>query len=213
MTGRPTRRELVAGGAGIAAAIAAVGAAPADGEFIAGGGFDSPHALNDVHVLEHLLRAERMLEFGYQHVVQSKWIKPPTVEVVLLGLAHEQEHAALLERHISALRAAVRAPAAPKRHKRGSSSIPPNVARLLNDAQNERDGLAALVDIESLAQASYFNAVSKLRDPGLALAAAQILACEAQHWSVLVNLLHKGDANQVVPHPFVRGSLQLGPSR
>jgi hypothetical protein len=62
-----------------------------------------------------------------------------------------------------------------------------------------------LTKVESLSEANYFNAIGELHSPDLVLTAAQIMASEAQHWSLLLNVLNKGDMPQVVPSPFVRG--------
>lgn len=63
-----------------------------------------------------------------------------------------------------------------------------------------------LIDVESMLEGAWFSAIAKLRDPRLAGLAARIMACEAQHWTVLSSVSHHGDPKLTVPYPFVRGS-------
>ena len=67
-----------------------------------------------------------------------------------------------------------------------------------------------IVQIENVGESNYFTAVGTFNDTGLARLATSILACEAQHWTMLVALLHKGDATKAVPTPYVRGQKQVG---
>jgi ferritin-like protein len=85
------------------------------------------------------------------------------------------------------------------------------VAALLKQVKTETGSIKAVVEIESLAQFTYFTAVGQLRDPRLVRLAAEILASESQHWTLLAALVHKGRPEASVPHPFVRGSQQLTP--
>jgi hypothetical protein len=88
----------------------------------------------------------------------------------------------------------------------------PAAGALLSSIRDQRHALAVLVELESRAEATYFAALSTVQEPEVIRTAAQIMACEAQHWSLLTGLLHHGQVKATVPHPFVRGSLQLGPS-
>jgi hypothetical protein len=66
-----------------------------------------------------------------------------------------------------------------------------------------------LSKVESLSEASYFNTIGELQSPDLALTAAQILASEAQHWSLLLNVLTEGKVPEIAPLSFVRGVAQI----
>lgn len=72
--------------------------------------------------------------------------------------------------------------------------------------QTQHDSLRLLIDVESMLEGAWFSAIAKLRDPRLAGLAARIMACEAQHWTVLSSVSHHGDPKLTVPYPFVRGS-------
>jgi hypothetical protein len=72
--------------------------------------------------------------------------------------------------------------------------------------RSQHDILKLLVDVESLAEYAYFEAVEKLQDQTLVGTCAQIMACEAQHWTVLSGFLNHQEAKKAVPYPFVEGT-------
>ncbi len=76
----------------------------------------------------------------------------------------------------------------------------------LTHLPNQHDCLKLLVDVESLAENAYFEAIGAVRDPGLVRACAGAMGCEAQHWTVLSGLLNHQDATRAVPYPFVEGT-------
>ena len=63
-----------------------------------------------------------------------------------------------------------------------------------------------LLGAEKQAEAAYFGALSKLRDPGLVRLAAEIMASEAQHWTLLRVLQTPRELAGSVPGPFVTGA-------
>ena len=63
-----------------------------------------------------------------------------------------------------------------------------------------------LVDLESVAEGVYFTALATLSKPGLSAPGAQIMACEAQHWTAVSGLRNPGMYVKAVPWPFVTGS-------
>ena len=66
--------------------------------------------------------------------------------------------------------------------------------------------LKLLVDVESLVESAYFQAVGKVQDVALVRICAEILGSEAQHWTVLGGLLNHQDPTKAVPYPFVAGT-------
>jgi rubrerythrin len=76
----------------------------------------------------------------------------------------------------------------------------------LTQLTNQHDALKLLVDVESLAENVYFEAVGIITEPPLMRTCAEIMGCEAQHWTVLSGLLNHRDPNKAVPYPFVAGS-------
>jgi hypothetical protein len=81
-----------------------------------------------------------------------------------------------------------------------------HVSASLTKLDTQRKCLRLLIDVESLAEGAYFAAITNLRDPVLVRTSAEIMGCEAQHWTLLSALQHHGDVDRAVPYPFVQGS-------
>lgn len=206
MSAGPTRRELMLGGLGAAAALSAAAPALAQADSVEVAGSKLPPKAQDGAILQKLLAAERLLIFAYEHALGTGFLKHDARQLALRQLAHEQAHVARLKSHLRALglsRSALQA-AAP------APITKDDLAELLSIVKDERTALQVVVQIENLGQSAYFTAAGTFHDPKLVRLAAEVLACEAQHWTLLVDLLHRGDATQAVPHPTVRGSQHIG---
>jgi hypothetical protein len=79
--------------------------------------------------------------------------------------------------------------------------VPGSLANL----RTQHECLKLLVDLESVAEGAHYDAISKLRSVRLLALSAEIMACEAQHWTVLSELQHPGKIELAVPNPFVQG--------
>jgi hypothetical protein len=75
----------------------------------------------------------------------------------------------------------------------------------LESLSSEDDAVRYLIGVETLAEGAYFSAMSRLSDQRLLVLAAQIMSCEAQHWTALSGILHAGDIYRGVPYPVVLG--------
>jgi Ferritin-like domain len=207
MSDRPTRRQLLAGGVGTAAGLSAIGPAVAWAD--SGHQAQDSPKVQDGKTIQQLLYNERLLIYGYQHALGTGFLNHDARALVLLQLVDEEAHVAALKAHQSALNVPSKSVVAPKRQH--PLPFPPQaVTDLFNAARHEQDALQVIVQIESVAESGYFVAAAEFHDPQLVRLAAEILACEAQHWTMLVDLLHQGDATQAVPHPTVRGSMHIG---
>lgn len=207
MRTRLTRRELVvAGGLGAAGAVAVNLPDPAQGA--PGVPADAATRQHDLRVVEGLLAIERIQDYAYHRVLQSWSLNASTRNVLELVLGHESEHAAVLQMQAAALSSGL-SPSAQAAARSGGSSEMSNVQSQLRDAQTPRDAIRVLTKVESLSEGSYFNAVGEVQSSHLSLILAQILASEAQHWSLLLNVLTEGAMPQVVPDAFVRGVAEL----
>ena len=183
-----TRRQLLAAAGGNAQTGVAATAARSSG-----GG--------DEAVLGDTLEVERLLVWGYEHVLAAGTLEPLGREVITEQLAHEREHlatvAAVLGRGaLAPLSLAAAQAALGRRH----------VAASPEQLVTQHRSVRLLVDLESVAEGAWFHALAKLQDPALAVLGARIMACEAQHWTVLSGLSHPGEAVITVPSPFVRGT-------
>ena len=104
--------------------------------------------------------------------------------------AQEREHIGALERELL-LRGANPQPQAP---------IPPTTAVPL---ETQADALGLLLAAENMAETAYLGAMAKLQNPGLVRLAAEILASEAQHWTLLRALQTPQDLAGASPVAFV----------
>jgi Ferritin-like domain len=193
-----TRRELAAG------AVAAVGAA-------AGLAVAAPAPVaaaplppqTEPEVLGNILLVERLMVLGYRRVLDSGRLTPTVAKSVGGILAHEIEHVSTIAARAAAI--GVVAPTSPldlttaeallaKHQVQGSLETLP---------RTQGDCLVLLVDLESVAEGAYFSGLRDLHHPDLIRLSAEIMSCEAQHWTVLMELLNPGQIVKAVPWPFV----------
>lgn len=205
-----SRRELLTTGLGAAAMVAMTtgtgdAAAAASGPTLAA-------RERDAKVLERLLEAERLLDFAYTRVLDSRVLRPDANDVVLLAYGYQQDHAAALRGHLRALQAGLPARAAPRPASGKQPPFPPpKVASLFQTLRKETFAVMALMEVSSFVMAKYFNGVAALAEPDLIRTVTQILACKAQQWSLLQDMYSHGGVIRTVPTAFVRGSASLGP--
>jgi hypothetical protein len=202
---RPTRRQLLAGGIGAAAAgLVGIPAAAAQ-QGTTGQGQSIPPALQDAATLQQLLEVERVLEYGAEKSLASGKLGHDARELVLLILANEEEHVSALQEHLRQLHVPNSS------SKQSSSTFPRQQAEsLFLNLKSEVQALQALVQVENLVESAYFTAVGNFHQGGLSQLAAEILAVEAQQWALLEALLHRGDPTKAAPHPAVRGAQTIG---
>jgi rubrerythrin len=193
--GRLTRRELVASGIA-AAALAAWGA-----------GADAAHAADlpeDSELLGTALGLELLLVYVYRHVLASGTLTARPARIVRELLQHEKAHARALT---AALRqTGHRAAPGPVDVRAADEELAARgVSPSLAGLRTEHDSLRLLLDAEEIAEGVYYRSLSKLSEPEHIRLAAGILAAEAQHATVLSELLKPGDVDAAVPDAFVQG--------
>jgi hypothetical protein len=197
MTGGRTRRELM-GSAMLAAAsgCALSGAVAADAAAV---------PITDANLLQRALGVEHLVVIAYRRVLSSGTLTPGLAGKVHSILGQELQHVAMLEHALGRLGAS---PSPPPQDlpaaQRALSSH--HVGASLMDLHTQNQCLKLLVDVETVAEDAYFVAIGKLRDAGLLRMSAQIMGCEAQHWTVLSAVRHHGDVMISVPYPFVGGT-------
>lgn len=191
MDARHTRRELIAGGT---AAVAGSALWPAAASAAAAG--------KDRALLARALEAERLVVWCYERVLETGVLPPAAQSAASLLLEHEHEHVATLERLLGAPAPARPLTVAGARRELAGHRVGGDPAHL----RTEHDGLRLLVDAESIAEGAWFATIGKLADGRAALLGTQIMACEAQHWTVLSGLAHHENVKLAVPYAFVRGS-------
>lgn len=151
----------------------------------------------DVGALRALARAEQVLVATYEQLLGSTVLSSARGVLASELLAHERAH-------LNALTAQL---------KRLGGTVPRRPAALGHSgaaglfAGDERVVVRTLVTLERAALAVYYAELGKLRDPGAAQLATEIMACEAQHATALRELLYPGRPGRAVPSPFVFGNL------
>jgi rubrerythrin len=196
-TRRGFLRGAMAGGAAVAGlGLAAESARASDPAPLRG-------AHGDGQLLARLIAYEQVAEFAYSYLARSAPLSAQAKKLFARLLGQEREHARLLS-------AALREP--------GSSLFAPQrgivaaadreLARLgvngrLENAHQQDAAVHLLISIEGAGQNLYYGAIERLSSPALLALAAEILACEGQHWTGLSNILHPAQPGTTVPHAFV----------
>ncbi len=195
MRARVTRRQLVVGAASAAGGIAVTPAAA-----LADTGVPS-----DSQELSKVLEVERLVVLGYRRVLASGAVGADDEAVLEPFLAHELEHVSTVAARLEALGAS--ADTGPLDVATGDSLLAKHhVPGSLTDLHSRTDCLRLLVNLESVAEGAYFTALKTLGTSELVTLSAQVMACEAQHWTVLSGLRNPGIYVKSVPWPFVTGS-------
>ncbi len=207
-----SRRELVSAGVvGGAVALAAEVALASPAAFAAGVQPPSTgvarlfeQASSDADVLRGLVTVEQLLVFTYQHLLAAGGLSDTTKPMISTFLSQEHTHVTLLTAALGRLGGS--APPTPVTVAGASRALAqlgaPGSLRL---SHTEVDSIHYLIGAESVAEGAYYDALSRLADARVAVNAAEIMACEAQHWTSLSGLLHAGDVNRAVPYPVVLG--------
>jgi hypothetical protein len=183
----------------VAGGLAAAGVAPAADSADA----DAP--VSDGEALSKALEVERLVVLAYRRVLASGALDPDIERAIAPYLTHEVQHVSTVSSQLVALGSA--APTGPlSLDAAGAILSKHNIPGSLTDLHSQNDCLRLLVDLESLAEGVYFTALKTLSKPGLQQLAAQIMACEAQHWTAVSGLRNPGQYVKAVPWPFVTGS-------
>jgi len=160
---------------------------------------------SDSEVLSKVLEVERLVVLGYRRVLASGAVGADDEAVLEPFLAHELEHVSTVAARLEALGAS--ADTGPLDVATGDSLLAKHhVPGSLTDLHSSTDCLRLLVNLESVAEGAYFTGLKTLGTSELVTLSAQVMACEAQHWTVLSGLRNPGIYVKSVPWPFVTGS-------
>jgi hypothetical protein len=197
---RTTRRQLVARALG-------VGGLRAAGPTVAAllSAAPSPAATppkTDADLLYELLAVELLVTVVYTKVIQSGVLSARGYRLASELLVYEQAHVRVLTLELRNRGGA--APASPE----STSAIDEllaatHVSGSLAKLKDEHDGIRLLLGVETMAEGAYYKAMSMLRNSLLLRTAAEIMGSEAQHYTVLSEVLHPGDIARAVPYAFV----------
>jgi rubrerythrin len=143
----------------------------------------------DAGALRAMIRAEQVLIVTYEQLLSGGALTDATGRLATEFLGHEQAHLAALRGELGR-RALPRLP-------RGLGTV---------TALSARQGVRLLVEIERAALSVYYTELARITDAQLAGTAAAIMANEAQHAAVLLELLSPGNVTRAVPAAFVDGT-------
>lgn len=191
--GRLSRRQLLAGALGAGGAAALVRAAPAVAQ-----------AQGDGALLTAALQFERLSLLAYREMLRLPVLSPHDRRVLTELLTQDRAHAQALELQLTALGMALPAPpAGPGEVDHALSTH--GMSAHVSGVKDLKGAVGLLLDIEGLCAGGYYTAVEKLASNPSAVQAAQMLASEGQHQTLLSELLHPGDSTQAVPSWYVAG--------
>jgi hypothetical protein len=214
MTHTPsTRRELLRRGVTIAAgsaggALAASAVARADSTTTGAAGTTTTGesvAQSDAEVLLLVVGTEMLGAFVYQQVLDAGVFAPHIQHATETILNQEQAHITKLSAELVRLGGTPPTPFS-KVSDADKVLIAHRFPGGLGPLRNQHDCIILLARIEWLLEGAHLKAISKLQAPRLLELSTQVLANEAQHGTVLSELLHPGDVDKAVPGPFVRGT-------
>lgn len=192
-----TRRELVRDGVAAGAVAAAAGPLLRPAEAQA--------ALNDLDVLLFAVRAEQAVVLAYELALASGALAVPAKAVVSEFLGQEREHVAALSVSLARVGGAV--PAPPTDLAMLEVALRElHVKRSPTKLHTERQWVSFLVRLEAVLATAYHFVIEELSDYRLIQTAAQIMANEGQHATVLHELMTPGNVRLSVPRAFVGGS-------
>jgi len=187
-----TRRELMAGAAGAVGIAAGIGADRALA--------DTPPP-SDADLLSKTLEVERLMVYAYERVLASGALSPGFQRVIAPFLGQERAHVSAVAAALTRLGAP--APTDPLSLKQASDLLGQHS---VSGSLTGLHCLKLLVDLESVAEGASYTPIRDLRRPDLVHMCAQIMACEAQHWTVLSGLRNPGEYIKAVPWPYVFGT-------
>jgi rubrerythrin len=143
----------------------------------------------DAGAVRAMIRAEQVLVASYEQVIAAGTLPFAALSITTEFLGHERAH-------LEALRGELR---------RGAVPAPPRELGGLGSV-TARQAVRLLVGLERAALSVYYTELARIKDGGLARTAAEIMANEAQHATVLLEVLSPGDFEHAAPAAYVTGT-------
>ncbi len=195
-----TRRQILCAALALAVAEVELAGAPA-----AQAATTPP---TDGQVLAIVLSIELLLVFAYKQALAS--------DVLTLGegalfhhlLGQEREHVRAISAELTRVGGA-NPPQEPTTIAAADQELVTyRIPGTFTGTHKQRDWLRLMVGIESVAERAYYKAMGTVQDGELLRLCAEIMANEAQHWTLLSMALHptEDEVNNWVPSAFVEGA-------
>jgi ferritin-like protein len=159
----------------------------------------------DAPVLASVLRVELVVVFAYERTLTASILSSPAQKVLTTFLEQERAHVRALSLDLDTLGGTVPGPLATMSAFE-SELRALRVKRSPTGLRTEREYLRFLVALETVIARHYRFAIELLTGAQRLGAAAEIMANEAQHETVLRELLSPGRIRRAVPSAFVAGT-------
>lgn len=158
---------------------------------------------SDAELVVPLVGTEMVARLAYQQAIAAGLLSAAGIRLARELLSHEQAHLAALTAELKRLGGTPPKPLSgvAEADKVLSASGIPGLAHV----RNAHDWIILLSGVELLLEASYREAIMKLRDRSALRLCAAVMATEAQHGVALSELLHPGDVKKAVPSSYVEG--------
>ncbi len=195
-----TRRELVRHSLVLGPAVSACAAAG----LLIGPEPAGAAAATDAELLIPLIGTELLAAFGYQQVLNAQLLSARGDRLAQRVLDQEQEHIATLAGELARRGGTPPAPISSVSEADkvlSAMQVPESLASL----HSAHDAILLLSRFELMLEGAYISAIKNFHSPRLLRLGGQIIANEAQHGTMLSELLHPGDVEKAVPSSNVLG--------
>lgn len=194
-----TRREVIRQGLAVGAAASTSAVA---GMLIEPG---RAAAAGDADALVPLVGTELLAAFGYKQVLDAHVLSRRGDRLARRILSQEHAHIATLTRELTRLGGT---PPPPVTSVAAADKVlsAAGVSQRLGDLHSAHDAILLLSRFELLLEAAYIQAIKEFQSAQLLRLGGQIIANEAQHGTMLSELLHPGDVKKAVPSSNVLGA-------
>ena len=202
----PTRRELLATGAGGLAATGATAAAGllATGTAAAATTTASEPPVSETDRIQRLIRLELLLLYCYRYVLGSSILEPRTRRTLAPFPGHEEAHIAALAARLKARGASM--PAGPGSVAEANHDLAHRkIGGRLGQLKGGPDALRMLLTLEQVTIGAYFVSLTKLQDAQLIRLVCEIMGNEAQHDAMITLSMPKARPGDAVPYGLVQG--------
>lgn len=205
--GLPTRRELLATGAG---GLMATGATVTAGLVVAGGtaaaatSTTSEPPFSETDRLQRLIRLELLLLYCYRYVLGSSLLGPGTRRTLAPFPGHEEAHIAALAARLKA-RGGTLPPGPASVAEANRDLAHRKIGGRLGQLKGGPDALRMLLTLEQVTIGAYFIALTKLQDAELVRVVCEIMGNEAQHDAMIGLSMPKATPGSAVPYGLVQG--------
>jgi hypothetical protein len=159
-------------------------------------------AREDAAVLRELLGVERAIVAAHRHIAAHAALRAPVLGALAHVAAHERVHVTVLAR---AAGAPASAASALRLDRAQRFLVNRGLDRSIARARSQHDALRVAIELEGIAEHAYYEAIKRLSSPAAIRLAAEIMAVEAQHETLLRRLQRHVSVAASVPAAFVSG--------